>query len=43
MIGSIRVVHQFVDMPKESATYFNTTTGELQEVRKIFLRKIPNL
>ncbi|XP_043667870.1 neutral ceramidase [Vespula pensylvanica] len=32
VIGSIRVVHQFVDMPKESATFYNTTTGEIQEV-----------
>ncbi|XP_014616337.1 PREDICTED: neutral ceramidase [Polistes canadensis] len=32
VVGPIRVVHQFVDMPKESATFYNKTTGEFEKV-----------
>ncbi|XP_012227220.1 neutral ceramidase [Linepithema humile] len=33
VIGPVRVVHQYVDMPKQSAKYYNHTTGQIEEVQ----------
>lgn len=33
--GDIRYIHQFVDMPKARAVYFNPKTKEREEVRQI--------
>ncbi|XP_072745601.1 neutral ceramidase [Anoplolepis gracilipes] len=30
--GPVRVVHQYVNMPEQSAEFYNTTTGKLEEV-----------
>jgi hypothetical protein len=31
VIGPVRVVHQYVNMPEQSAEFFNETTNKLEE------------
>lgn len=32
VIGPVRVVHQYVNMPEQSAEFYNETTGTFEEV-----------
>lgn len=32
VVGPVRVVHQYVNMPEQTAEFFNETTGKLEEV-----------
>lgn len=32
VIGSVRVVHQYVNMPEQSALFYNETTDKVDEV-----------
>ncbi|KMQ94923.1 neutral ceramidase-like protein [Lasius niger] len=32
VVGPVRVVHQYVNMPEQSAEFYNETTGQLEEV-----------
>jgi hypothetical protein len=32
VIGPLRVVHQYVHMPEQSAEYYNRTTGQFEKV-----------
>lgn len=32
IVGPVRVVHRYVDMPEQSAEFYNETTGRVEEV-----------
>lgn len=32
VVGPVRVVHQYVNMPEQSAEFYNETTGQIEEV-----------
>ncbi|XP_014217171.1 neutral ceramidase isoform X2 [Copidosoma floridanum] len=34
VVGPVRVVHRFVDMPNQNATFYNETSGEVETMRK---------
>lgn len=40
VIGPVRVVHQYVNMPEQSAEFYNQTTGKSEEVNPLCLSVI---
>lgn len=39
VVGPVRVMHQYVNMPEQKAEFYNETTGKLEEVNVACLKQ----